>query len=281
MYQQRVLGKSLQIVETFNCVSVVATDKTGTLTENKMIVTNILWDTDGEYKVIEYEKEELITKATMQQTIHPLSIGALNITHHGRVRVAPVAERLSSGITNQSQFRPSFSFVNQRNNKLDVASEVKIQAFRDLLLGAALCNDAEKQLVQDAQLGQDISKMNSELRLIGDAVDVALYNLCVYQCHMEIDEVRCLNPRLKILPFNSSNKFMISANRLEPNDLSSLDSERTILITLKGAPDIVIQRCSSYKTNDDQILPLSAQVKEKLFNRQETLGKGNNIVSKC
>jgi magnesium-transporting ATPase (P-type) len=281
MHQQRVLGKSLQIVETFNSVSVVATDKTGTLTENKMIVTNILWDTDGEYKVIEYEEEELITKATMQQTIHRLSIGALNIAHHGRVRVAPVAERLSSGITNQSQFRPSSSFVNQRNNKLDVANELKIEAFRDLLLGAALCNDAEKQLVQDAQLGQDTSKMNSELHLVGDAVDVALYNLCVYQCHMEINEVRCLNPRLKILPFNSSNKFMISANRLEPHDLSSLDSERTILITLKGAPDIVIQRCSSYKTNDGQILPLSAQVKEKLFNRQETLGNGNNIVSKC
>jgi magnesium-transporting ATPase (P-type) len=280
MYQQRVLGKSLQVVETFNSVSVIATDKTGTLTENKMTVTNILWDTDGEYKVIEYEKEELIPKATMQQTIPRLSIGALNIPHRGMVRVAPVAERLSSGTANQSQFKPSFSLSNSRNNKLDVASEVKTEAFHDLLLGAALCNDAEKQLVQDAQLGQDISKINSELRVVGDAVDVALYNLCVYQCQMEIDEVRCLNPRLKILPFNSSNKFMISANRLEQHDLSSLHSECTILITLKGAPDIVIKRCSSYKTNDDQILPLSTQVKEKLFDRQETLGKRNNIVSK-
>ena len=32
MYRQRVLVKSLQIVETFNSVSVIATDKTGTLT---------------------------------------------------------------------------------------------------------------------------------------------------------------------------------------------------------------------------------------------------------
>ena len=93
-----------------------------------------------------------------------------------------------------------------------------------------------------------------------------------------INEIRCLNPRLKILPFNSTNKFMISANRLEPHDLSILDSECTILIILKGAPDIVIQRCSSYKTNDDRILPLTAQIKEKLFNRQEILGKENNIL---
>lgn len=192
MYQQHILGKSLQIVEMFNFISVVAADKTDTLTENKMTVTDILWDTDAEYKVIGSEEEELIKKATIQQTTGDLPIKAPNITHRGVVRVAPVVERLSSGITNQS----------------------KLEVFRDLLLGAALCNDAEKQLVQDTQLGQDTSKVDSELRFVGDAVDVALYNLCVYRFHMEIDEVRCLNPRLKILPFNSSNKFMISANRL-------------------------------------------------------------------
>ena len=53
-----------------------------------------------------------------------------------------------------------------------------IHAFRDLLLGASLCNNAEKQLVQDAQIGQDISQMKSELRVVGDAADTALYNLC-------------------------------------------------------------------------------------------------------
>lgn len=75
---------------------------------------------------------------------------------------------------------------------------------------------------------------------------------------------------------------MISANRLKSNDISSSTNERTVLITLKGAPDIVIQRCSSYKTNDDQILPLTIQIKEKLFNRQETLGKhGYRIIAVC
>jgi hypothetical protein len=47
---------------------------------------------------------------------------------------------------------------------------------------------------------------------------------------------------------------------------------------LKGAPDIVIQRCSSYKNNHGHILPLTSQIKEKLINRQEILGKKKNIV---
>lgn len=264
IYNQGILGKNLEIVETFNCVSMIATDKTGTLTENKLTVTNVLWDTDSEYKVDEFE-EELIKKPTIQPTIRLLSIVSSNIARRGTVEPIQISVRLSNQTDNQSKSRPSIS------------SEMEIEAFRDLLLGAALCNDAEMQLVQDGYHDQSRSEINRELRLIGDAVDVALYKLCVYGRHMEINEIRCLNPRLKVLPFNSLNKCMISANQLEPNDSFSIDNEATILITLKGAPDIVIQYCSSYKTNDNQILPLTVEIKEKFFNRQETLGK----MSKC
>jgi hypothetical protein len=74
---------------------------------------------------------------------------------------------------------------------------------------------------------------------------------------------------------------MICAHQLESTDPLALESDGTVLVMMKGERDVVIQRCSSYKTNDDQILPLAAEVKEKIFNRQETLGRENNIVSKC
>jgi magnesium-transporting ATPase (P-type) len=51
MSTQQVLVKSLQTVETFNSVSMVCTDKTGTLTQNKMTCTNLLWDVHEEYQV--------------------------------------------------------------------------------------------------------------------------------------------------------------------------------------------------------------------------------------
>ncbi|CAF5182029.1 unnamed protein product, partial [Rotaria magnacalcarata] len=56
---------------------------------------------------------------------------------------------------------PSLSDDNELYNIPSIASEVQVEAFRDLLVGAALCNNAEKQIVQDAQIGQDISKMKS------------------------------------------------------------------------------------------------------------------------
>src|ERR1700722_805497 len=51
MSKQQVLVKSLQTIETFNCVSMICTDKTGTLTQNKMTCTHLLWDINEEYQV--------------------------------------------------------------------------------------------------------------------------------------------------------------------------------------------------------------------------------------
>ncbi len=281
MYRQRVLVKSLQIVETFNSVSVIATDKTGTLTQNKMTITHLLWDTHGVYKV-PLPQAMPAQPETILQTIRRLSSGVVETARRLSIGATTMVRKLSSGNINQPQRMTSFEDDNYRNNIPNEASEVRIQAFRDLLLGAALCNNAEKQMVQDAQIGQDVTEMKSELRVVGDAADTALYNLCVDRCFVDIEKVRNVNSRLKVLPFNSSNKFMISANQLESVDPSIPEKDRTVLVLLKGAPDIVIQRCSTYKTNDDEIVTLDAEMKKKLFNRQEELGKnGYRVIAMC
>ncbi|CAF1646980.1 unnamed protein product, partial [Didymodactylos carnosus] len=65
MYKQKVLVKSLQTVETFNSTSIICTDKTGTLTLNKMSVAHLLWDINGEYKVRETTAETLDQNAKL------------------------------------------------------------------------------------------------------------------------------------------------------------------------------------------------------------------------
>ena len=281
MYRQRVLVRSLQIVETFNAVSVIATDKTGTLTQNKMTVTHLLWDTEGIHQV-PLPQREPAREETIFQTLRRLSSGVIETARRLSVDAASMVRKLSTGDINELQQMPTLNDNNKKNYLSNNASEIRIQAFRDLLLGASLCNNAEKQFVHDAQIGQDISKMKCELCVVGDAADTALYNLCVDQCFVDIEKVRNTNPRLKVLPFNSSNKFMISANQLETTDTSIAEKNRTVLLTLKGAPDLVIQRCSTYKKNNDEIVPLDNEMKKTLFNRQEDLGKnGYRVIGMC
>jgi sodium/potassium-transporting ATPase subunit alpha len=75
---------------------------------------------------------------------------------------------------------------------------------------------------------------------------------------------------------------MISANQLESIRSSIPGKDRTVLVLLKGAPDIVIQRCSTYKKNNDEIVPLDNEMKKALFNRQEDLGKnGYRVIGMC
>ncbi|CAF2807127.1 unnamed protein product [Rotaria sp. Silwood2] len=281
MYQQHVLVKSLQIVETFNSVSVIATDKTGTLTQNKMTVTHLLWDTDRVYNVpMPQRKPE--AESTFFQRIRALSSDAIKIARRLSDSAHRIVRKLSSSGRDESERIPLVDNNAEKSDISDEPSEVRIQAFRDLLLGAALCNNADKQIVKDVELDHDKVETKSKLKLVGDAADTALYHLCVDQCSVDIKRVRSVNPRLKVLPFNSSNKFMISANQLETLDPSISEKDRTVLIILKGAPDIVIQRCSTYKTNNDEILSLDADVKNALFTRQEELGKdGYRVMAMC
>ncbi|UJR18712.1 hypothetical protein I4U23_005619 [Adineta vaga] len=242
MYKQKVMVKSLVTIEAFNYVSVIATDKTGTLTMNQMSITALLWGTLGEFMVpIHSEYEQAITSKQEQGMI----------------------DRKRASLTST-----------------DVAN-----ALKDLILGACLCNNAAKQSCITSNNGDathnpepntDDDETSSKLiQVIGDAADVALYNMCKEKCSVNIEQVKKMNPRINSVPFNSKNKFMITANLLAQ---TSNDNEM-VLITLKGAPDFILSRCSTYKDDSNgEILPMTDEFRATVQERQETLGESGYRV---
>lgn len=158
------------------------------------------------------------------------------------------------------------------------------KTMKDLILGACLCNNAAKQStvtegVDNPALEPVDDKTSIETtQIVGDAADVAMYHLCTDKCSVNVEQVKKVNPRINILPFNSKNKFMITANLLEETSPENTD-EPTVLVTLKGAPDFVLSRCSAYKDDtEEEIYPMTAEFRSSVQERQEKLGKSGYRV---
>jgi len=207
---------------------------------NQMTITAILWGQNGEYLVPIYTNED--------KTVVP-------------------EERIIG------QKQPSLTAKSESNT------------MKDLLLGACLCNNATIQssssteadgAENEAMETNDDETSKPTTKLVGDAADVALYRLCEEKCSIDIGHVRKCNPRINAVPFNSKNKFMLTANLLEQNSTSTDDN---VLITLKGAPDFILSRCSMYKDDEGiELMPMTDEFKTTIQQRQEALGKSGYRV---
>lgn len=202
MRKCNVLCKSLAVVETLGSVSVLCSDKTGTLTKNKMFVTEV---SIGDSEITPEEDEKVSRGVSLLQTI------------------------------------------------------------------AGVCNEA---YFEKTETGERVTK--------GNATDIAVLNY--------VDEVVSVTD--VVLPkwtkkgevtFNSKNKFMVRL--VEPVSQDSWEEIGTkadydnYLLTVKGAPDTLLERCSSYFDNElSSVMTLDAAAKQRISEIQKRWSSGGKRV---
>lgn len=207
MIKRKAIVRKLPSVETLGCATVICSDKTGTLTQNKMTVTQI-W-VDG--KVIE-------------------------VTGTG---YAPEGKFKSQGV----EIHPN------RNG-----------ALTKLLLLNYLCNNAklvEEKIEKKKSL---LRKERKQWEIIGDPTEGALL-VCAEKAGIPVFGKTW--QRVKEFPFDSSRKMMSVLVR---------DANGAHLISVKGAPDILLNRCSKVYWNGS-ITPLTPALKKQILKQNQEMAE--------
>lgn len=181
MVKRNALVRKLPAVETLGCATVICSDKTGTLTENKMRVIS-LYTGRTKYQILR-EKGSDKSKFTMHgKTIFPKVLPGLNW----------------------------------------------------MMLTGILCSNVNVQEVTNTDKDRD------ENVFLGDPTEVALVQMAVEAGY---DPVRMMDEykRLKEIPFDSDRKMMSVLCQLPTGDR---------MVFTKGAPEMVVQRCSTILAAD-------------------------------
>lgn len=193
MRQHNVLCKSLKTVETLGSVSVLLSDKTGTLTKGQMIATDCL--IGFHFMTVEdAERESLESRDTDVSRPKSKSAGLSQL-------------QMAASVNNAGEFDPTTA-------KLPLA----------------------------------------ERKIIGDATDSAVLRLA--EQLGSTTKARGAWKTQYDLAFNSKNKFALKVVQAQSREAvtfalsaeegKSFHTEKDLLLLIKGAPDILISRCSSF-----------------------------------
>ncbi|XP_060678608.1 sodium/potassium-transporting ATPase subunit alpha-2, partial [Hemiscyllium ocellatum] len=206
MARKNCLVKNLEAVETLGSTSTICSDKTGTLTQNRMTVAHMWFD---------------------------------------------------------NQIHEADTTEDQSGTAFDKTSPTWAALSRI----AALCNRA---VFRPGQENISISKRETA----GDASESALLKCIELSCG-SVREMRERNPKVTEIPFNSTNKYQLSIHVLGSAE------ERAHLLVMKGAPERILDRCSSILLHGKEC-PLDSEMKDAFQNAYLELGGlGERVLGFC
>ncbi|KAJ1946349.1 hypothetical protein FBU59_002049, partial [Linderina macrospora] len=147
--------------------------------------------------------------------------------------------------------------------RFDTGKDVAVQRLYDT---AALCNGSS---FDPATMDKPIA----DRRVNGDATDSSILRFAE---HLQpVAKAQGKYSKLFEIPFNSKNKWMLSLRQL-------VGTPSNPVLLVKGAPDVLLQRCSSIQSANGDVLPLDKDNLERLQALQRKWSsEGQRVLMLC
>jgi Ca2+-transporting ATPase len=162
--------------------------------------------------------------------------------------------------------------VGEFHKGAEVINPVDYPALLTALWVATLNNDAELEV-------SGVSDMRQTYRMVGDPTEGSLI-VAAAKAGARAPDLNKAYPRVQEIPFDSARKRMVTLHALKeprPEDISPFYSEENrdlYVVTVKGAPDLVLDLCTRYQRMDDVSLPMDKAQKARILAAHDTMTQG-------
>jgi Ca2+-transporting ATPase len=280
MARRNALIRRLPAVETLGSASAICSDKTGTLTQNEMMVTRLVYlDERGASSL-----DEPLAPArsagggasSLDEPLAPAASAELPSTAQLAGQVSRARSAGGGASSNGSElqlsgegYRP-WGFFHQGGHVVDIEKFPHIQL---LLRAAALCNDAQLEVSEGE--GEELT-----YRLVGDPTEGALV-VAAAKAGLWREEEEGRFPRVAEVPFDSIRKRMTTVHRVDrmrgerreetvnsPLPSPFLSSDHVAFV--KGAPDVILD-LSTHILDGDQVWPLDPARREAILGHNQEM----------
>jgi sodium/potassium-transporting ATPase subunit alpha len=230
MHSKNVLVKSTETVETLGSINAIASDKTGTLTQNRMTVRHAIFNSSKVNKVPAGRLDSTVAVPVSRR----LSEEAILTNAESKQKIE--ATRELSKVMSSAEIKPNTSHdmvvgmhaVNRATGKVRATNQDLI----DLVQCAGLCNHAEFH-PEDSKM-PILNRRTSSDPSEGALLKFAHSHTSVYELRQNFKEVACI-------PFSSATKWMATIHEVQAGGHR---------IIIKGAPERILEKCSVHGANE-------------------------------